>query len=297
MISVLIPVYNFDINRFVTDIHKQLVRENIPFEIILLDDGSETIYKTKNKHLNRLSHVVYEELPANVGWSAIRNLLAEKAKYENLLFADCDSEVNDDFFIKNYLNYLNTRQVVFGGRNYHKNPPEKSRYLRWLHGTRRETIPAKIRNKSPYTTFMSNNFLIPKEVMHAVQFPENILRGYGHDDTLFAMELKKNHIPIFHIDNPLTHIGLETNEEYLHKTESALRNLFQLIRLGKLEPEFKVYKAAEKLEKLKLSKRVGKYFLKRQKKLKSKLIHDPNLLRFDMYKLGYLTAYMHGLTG
>ena len=41
MLSVTIPVYNFDITPLVQCLYEQLTRAQVPFEIILLDDGSK----------------------------------------------------------------------------------------------------------------------------------------------------------------------------------------------------------------------------------------------------------------
>ena len=50
-------------------------------------------------------------------------------------------------------------------------------------------------------------------------------REYGYEDALFGVELKKRGISILHIDNPLIHTGLDTNERFLEKSEQALRTL------------------------------------------------------------------------
>ena len=47
MLSILIPVYNFDIIAFVTELHRLCEQEKIPFEIILLDDASDEKFKIK----------------------------------------------------------------------------------------------------------------------------------------------------------------------------------------------------------------------------------------------------------
>ena len=49
-----------------------------------------------------------------------------KAKYNWLLFIDCDSKIENKYFIKNYLN--NTRFdefVIYGKTTYQKNEPKK----------------------------------------------------------------------------------------------------------------------------------------------------------------------------
>ena len=79
MLSVLIPVYNFDVVLFVKDLAKQCADCKIDFEVLCLDDYSSENYRIKNAVLKSIENVCYEELPNNIGRSKIRNRLAEKA--------------------------------------------------------------------------------------------------------------------------------------------------------------------------------------------------------------------------
>ena len=45
MISVLIPIYNYNVLEVTKELHNQLSAETTYFEILLLDDGSEEQYK------------------------------------------------------------------------------------------------------------------------------------------------------------------------------------------------------------------------------------------------------------
>jgi len=218
MLSILIPIYNFEVVDFVKDLSTQASLCKIDFEILCFDDASTAEFKSKNSKLATIQGVVYNELSQNVGRSKIRNLLADKAKYEYLLFLDCDSKTNTNEFIKKYINHAKPNVVTYGGRNYEINPPKESeKYFRWWYGVKRETITVNDRVKQPYHSFMTNNFLIPKALFLSIKLNEE-LNGYGHEDTLLGLELKIKQIPILHIDNPLCHIGLESVDEFLRKT-------------------------------------------------------------------------------
>ena len=54
MLSILIPTYNYDITKLVTDLHQQATDLEIVFEIIVMEDGSEK-YITENQKINALS--------------------------------------------------------------------------------------------------------------------------------------------------------------------------------------------------------------------------------------------------
>lgn len=291
MLSILIPIYNFDVVGFVKDLSNQALACNIEFEILCYDDGSLTEFKSKNKELETLPDVIYTELPQNVGRSKIRNVLAEKAQFEYLLFLDCDSTTNNNQFVRNYIENLKPNTVVYGGRNYAKEAPAtKETHFRWWYGVNRETIFAKERVKLPYDSFMTNNFMISKSLFLSIKLDET-LQGYGHEDTLFGIELKKKNVPIFHIENPLCHIGLEGLDEFLHKTKEGIQNLHQLIQTGKVDESIKLFRFYKLVNKLGLSNKILKYYTKNKTTIEQKLAEkEPNLRWFDIYKLGYLIS-------
>lgn len=288
MISILIPVYNFDIVDLVKTLHLQACTANIPFEIICIDDGSTEKYQ--NESLRAISKVRYSELSKNVGRSRIRNLLAHQATYNQLLFLDCDSSILQENFIQQYIDHANENAIVYGGRNYEKNAPQnKDYYLRWYYGVKRETTSASVRKEHPYRSFMTNNFLIPKDIYLKHPLDENI-KGYGHEDTLLGIDLKKAEIPIIHIDNPLCHIGLETAEEFLEKSICGIQNLSRLIQNGKIANDVKLYKYYLVLKKARLTSFFQLLIRPYIKGIEKQLLSaKPRLKLFDIWKLYQLS--------
>ncbi len=232
MLSILIPVYNWLITPLVGVLHRQCSEAGILFEIRCLDDGSDPAFCKQNREVGVLDGVVYEELERNVGRSRIRNLLAEGAQFEYLLFLDVDSEVVRSDYIRRYLDVLQPDTVFCGGREYAPHPPEDKRYrLHWEFGRKREQTPATVRNRHPYRSFMTNNFVAPRSVVLAIGFDPRLNR-YGHEDTLFGEELEARGIPIVHLDNPLKHLGLESGAVFLEKSRQAVENLVFLAGAG-----------------------------------------------------------------
>lgn len=292
MLSVCIPVYDFDVRKLVRELHRQAAAAGVPFEILVFDDASPETIKQLNRELAALPQVQYLELPQNIGRSRIRNLLAARAAFPYLLFLDCDSEIPSPEFIARYLAAASGEVVVCGGRSYRQQEPEPALRLRWLYGLQRETVPAALRNLHPNRSFMTNNFLISKSLVQQLQFNEK-LSGYGHEDTLFGYELKQRDIQIRHIENPAVHIGLETAEEFLAKTEQGVANLFRLYQLLHHDPAFaadiKLLRYFRKLEKLRLAGVFATIFRKVKKRLRENLSSlQPSLRLFDLYKLGLL---------
>ena len=92
-----------------------------------------------------------------------------------------------------------------------------------------------------------------------------------------------------HIDNPLIHMGLETNERFLEKSEQALRTLKALG--GRMEQHSHVGRAYQRLCKWHLGGVVSGLHAMFGGLLKRNLLSaHPVLLFFSLYKLGYYAS-------
>jgi glycosyltransferase involved in cell wall biosynthesis len=295
MLSVLIPVYNFDIRDLVTTLANQALKCKIPYEIVVIDDASADEFKHLNRTIAEISGVKYLEEEINLGRSKIRNRLADLAQYDNLLYLDCDSQIDNDIFVAKYAEHLNENNVVYGGRKYTYMEPSDKRYrLHWFYGIKREQITVDIRNNEPNKSFMTNNFMISREAINKVRFNEKI-RGYGHEDTLFGYDLLKCNITITHIDNPVTHIGLEPGEEFLRKTREGIKNLKRIMKINgnekKLVKDITLLAYYKRFKKFGLDSLVRFLYSKFEYRLRRNLLSKhPNLFLFDLYKLGYLCS-------
>lgn len=286
MISVCIPVFNFNISALVEELSKQCEALEVPTEIIVIDDCSE-VFKSENEKATQ--NLKYIELSKNIGRSKIRNLFLEYANYEYLLFLDCDSlVVRNDFLLKYVEALKNNPSVICGGRIYPDRPEGRNKMLSWKHGVYRESIPAEERKLNPNKSFMTNNFVVAKKCLNDIKFDERITK-YGHEDTLFGHELAKNNIEITHIDNPVLNGDIETNEVFLEKTKHGVINLIHILNFLNYDKEFvknvsllnyyEKSKSVRGLQSLlfKIFKRPIYFFLKKG---------YVNLKLFDFYKLG-----------
>lgn len=288
MISICIPVYNFDIQNLVYDLDREITDSKLSAEIILIDDASEGKFLALNKELeNKVSKFIY--LKENIGRSKIRNLFLQYAEGDYLLFLDCDGRIIQKNFIKNYIDFINhnkTTKIIFGGGKKDQGvKPDTKYFLHWYFSKNRENIPFKSRLNNPYASFQTNNFCIYRLLFSKIKFNEN-LSGYGYEDALFALDLKKNNISIDQIDNPILNDDLETNESYLKKVNQAVDNLNFLIDNQYNVKEIKLAKAYLFLKKYHLNQ-VLLYLAKPwKKKIEKRLLYTEAHLGFlDIYKL------------
>ena len=287
MISICIPIYNFNVVDLINSIINQGKEIKNPFEIICIDDCSNKETLKLNAKISSHKTVNYLTLKKNIGRSKIRNLFLENATYENLLFIDCDCSIQNGNFLEKYFEQVEN-EVVYGGRRHHDNPPKnKNKKLRWLYGIKKEDQNINFRVKNPYHCFRSNNFLIKKIIFSQIKFNEKI-ETYGHEDTLLSLELKKNKIAIFQINNPVFHEGIEDSSVFLEKTKSAIKNLVLLEKNNLDTSSIKLIKTYHLISKLKLTWLVFPMSKTILNILERQLLSSrPSLKIFDLYKLIY----------
>ena len=291
MLSILIPTYNCNITRLVTDLHQQAVDTYVDFEIIVMEDGS-TLFVEENKAVNDFEFYRHIVLKENIGRSAVRNKLADEASFDHLLFIDCDAEVCSPHYVEKYVAFCKEACVVIGGTAYDENENDPRYSLRLAYGRQREARLALERsNEHTYHNFATFNFLISKALFQKVRFDESI-RGYGHEDTLFGHQLHELGIHFIHIENPLIHKGLDDNKTFLRKTEEGVRNLYLLYKTERypyLVDESKLLNTFVRIYKTVLTRLATFAFRVLKPYLQSHLSKpDPSLRLYDCYKILFL---------
>ncbi|MCH2045082.1 MAG: glycosyltransferase family 2 protein [Saprospiraceae bacterium] len=289
MLSILIPVYNYEISHLLKALYKQANETTVEIEFVVVDDASDIYFLEKNAWIKQLESVQYITASENMGRSKIRNYLASLATFDYLLFMDCDSMPVDEQYLQNYLQNLDPKVLLYGGRVYQAEPPKNTTdYFHWYYGRHREVQSAGVRQENPYDSFMSNNFLIPKAIFLQIQFEEE-LKQYGHEDTLFGLELKKQKVKIQHLDNPLIHVGLDPVEAFLAKTIKGVENLYQLEQKYDLGNRIKLLRAFRLLKQYRMLWFVQMIYTLLSKRIRHNLLgKNPKLRAFDLFKLYYL---------
>jgi glycosyltransferase involved in cell wall biosynthesis len=290
MLSILIPVYNHNIIQLVFALHAQAKAAGIDFELIAMEDGSQCfVYENaKIAELDGAKHIV---LTQNIGRSAIRNRLADSAKYDYLIFIDCDAAILRDDYIERYLIKCEKDVIISGGTAYDAAENNPAYSLRLKYGRERECFDKVIKTaKFYFTTF---NFLIYKPLFQKIRFDET-LKGYGCEDLIFGLQIKQLGYKLQIFDNQLIHTGLDENRVYLQKTENSIGNLFRVYSSGKfhaLHSESRVLATFIKLKKIHSIAFVN-FFFKISKSLIIRQItgEKPSLFLFDIFKLGMLCS-------
>ncbi len=291
MISLLIPVFDYDIIALVHNMKSGI--EKVPefCEIIIGDDGSSCEFKKKYQSLEG-EFVRIISYKKNIGRAAIRNRLALEAKGDHFLFIDADTMMpgTSEAYLRKWVSVLNSASVICGGVLYQETKPgDPDKLLRWKYGRKMEQKKVSERNKYKYASFTTFNVLIEKSVFSKIRFNEEITQ-YGHEDTLMGYQLKKAGIDILHIDNSLVHEGLETNREFLNKTKLGIENLSKLYDIATDKSTFLItvrfLRNYKLLEILRLTRIFASIFIRYREKMEIKLdSSDISLILFRFYKL------------
>nr|WP_314896473.1 glycosyltransferase family 2 protein [uncultured Flavobacterium sp.] len=289
MISILVPIYNYNVYPLVLELHKQCSDCGITFEIICQDDASQSSLNIFNKNVNALSDCSFVSLKKNLAHRENRNSLAEKAKFDYLLFIDGDSIIIHDNYIKKHIDNFADFDVIYGGRLHPEKCPSDNQKLRWKYGRFIEDKTSENRRKKPYKSLLFNNTVIKKDCFNKVKFDKNI-KKYGHDDTQLSYQLNLLQVKINHIENPVEHGDIDTNLDYLNKTKESLENLISLYQEEKIDVEFvrliQLYYFKKKTKSVFIISKLYAVFEKSL--LKNLTGNNPNLLAFNMFRVGYL---------
>lgn len=294
MLSICIPTYNYDVSVLVQTLVTQALGVSYPIEIRIRDDASTQHLLSELRLPATSIPITTAHNTSNLGRTATRALLAEDAQYANLLFLDSDTLPKTPNFLENFARYLNEDcDVIAGGIAYVETAPEPSLRLRWLYGNKREARPPEQRQKHPYLV-VSGNLCIKKSLFQACNPKDQ--KGYGLDN-IMALQLEQRQAHVCHIDNPVYHLGLETNAVFLEK---ALAAIDQLVAHEKSKPEL--------LQKTRLQLRYQQFkqwglipiiygclTLLRDRLKKRALSDTPSLSAFDLIRLHhYIKSKRHG---
>lgn len=292
MISICIPVYNFDVRELIFDLKKEIRETDINVEIILIDDASDSQYKSINKELEKeVEEFIF--LDKNIGRSSIRNLFLEYTTGDYLLFLDCDVKIDNKHFIANYLNEINkdnATDVIYGNFKISSLYAES---LRNKYSVEREIFSGN--QSTDFSVFKTVNFVIKRETFKKFLFNEELIH-YGYEDYIFAKKMEFAKVKFSAINNPVIHIDESSNNVFLEKTEIAINTLYQLSQSSEnliYINDIKVFWMANRLKKMGLHNVFLFFYSFFEKKITKNLLSTtPNLQNLDFYKLGLLIRKM-----
>lgn len=291
--SILIPTFNDPCYALVKTLRTQLSSLNIGWEIIVADDCSTNVQvRDENAKIEKLSGCRVMWGKENVGRAAIRNVLAEQAAGDWLLFIDSDMVVGRRDFVSKYLDATYSTIgacVIYGGYEVNGDEQKLRGNLRFAYekkNAHKHTV--EMREQQPYRDFHTSNFVIRRDVMLSIPFNEDFTM-YGYEDVLLGKELKEAGVPIYHIDNPVSFETYESNADFLRKTEESVRMQFEF--QDKIGDYSNLLCAEGKVKRFGMSGILNVFYKMIGGMLRSNLLgKHPKAFCFNLYKLMLLNS-------
>jgi len=290
MISILIPTYNYNVYPLVREMHKQADKSGINFEILVYDDASTQDFDLDNL-LGELDQVTYKKYTTNLGRVPMLQELVNDAKYDILLTMDADVFPKDRFFFRKAIDEISKvdADIYYGGTSVPAQAPAKDKILRWKFGKERESPSLEYRKKHPYNTIVCQSTVVKKDVFISFMNKLLLAKDYYGLDIYYSYLLKEAGKKVHHYHNPVTHLGFDSNAQFIKKSKIAI-DTYHYLYQNKLvdQKHIKLIDFAQKYKPFGLclaSKTINFLF---NKLIEKNLLSDnPSLFLLDIYKLNY----------
>lgn len=293
-ISICIPAWNDDAAPLLKSLRG--LDRIAACEVLIYDDGSANPEMTASilEHLNNI------DAPAklitatqNQGRAHARNRLITHARADWLLLLDADMLPDTPAFIANYLNMLTAHPapaLIAGGFSLQHVTPTRKQALHAAQSARSECLTAQTRQTEPGRYVFTSNILVHRQVLETVRFDDSY-SGWGWEDVDWGLRVAKE-VPVRHIENTATHLGLDDDAGLMRKYETSGANFARLVAS---HPEavksMTLYRAAHKLKSL-----PGRSAIRALSRLLAKSSALPITLRLAGLKLFRAAIYAEDLT-
>lgn len=253
-ISVLTPFLRDDPDALIRQLDTEAAALNGQVELILMDDGTNdaaltTRLKTTLNGLSLPARLI--TLGVNEGRAKGRNRLTTAARGQAFLFLDSDMKPDTPHFLRNWADLFaaDAPAVAFGGFSLDQAPTEARFAVHRALSGASECVPAAERAKTPEKYVYTSNLLVRRDVFDVETFDPGFT-GWGWEDVEWAMRVSKR-FRVVHIDNPATHMGLDTVADLARKFDQGAANFARVVALHPaIVQTYPSYKAARTLKRL-----------------------------------------------
>lgn len=253
-VSVLIPFLRDDPDDLLGRLDAEAADLVGAVEIVVLDDGTADPALTGRLSQRTAAMVLPVRLitlAANEGRSRGRNRLAAAARGGHLLFLDSDMRPDRPDFLRRWADLAvhDAPAVAFGGFSLLQAPDEPRFAVHRALAAKSECVPCDERARQPEKYVYTSNLLVRRDVFEAEAFDPGF-SGWGWEDVEWAMRVSRR-FAVVHVDNPATHMGLDTVEALAGKYEQSAPNFGRMAaRHPGIVAAYPSYRAARLLKRL-----------------------------------------------
>ena len=252
-ISICIPTWRDSADALLCSLTRMRGAEQCT--LLIFDDGSHdpSLLRQLTRQILRFPGPArLVSAPKNCGRSHARNRLFELAETDWILFLDADMQPDDDAFLDRYLDAVEAQSgpaLVPGGFSLKHTRPTRETRLHALQSQASECVPASIRAQAPGRFVFTSNLLVHRRILQEIAFDPGF-QGWGWEDVDWGLRVAQQY-PILHIDNPATHLGLDSDDKLIEKYAHSADNFLRLIERHRDKmDETKLYRAARAMSRL-----------------------------------------------
>ncbi len=253
-VSVLMPFLRDDPTDLLGALETEGPSLNGAVEIIVLDDGTADAALTQRlkAQIDAMALPVrLITLPKNEGRAIGRNRLAGAARAGSLLFLDSDMRPDHAHFLRDWAALVadSDPAVAFGGFSLLQAPTDARFQVHRALAAKSECVPCAERAKQPEKYVYTSNLLVRRDVFESEAFDPGFT-GWGWEDVEWAMRVARR-FAVVHVDNPATHMGLDTVAALAGKYEQSAPNFGRMVqRHPEVVAAYPSYRAAKLLKRL-----------------------------------------------
>ena len=247
-LSVLVPFFRDDPTPLIEALGDEAQALGRSAEVVLLDDGSGDDALAERVTLaveaSRLP-MRFIRLKTNEGRSRGRNRLTASARGGSFLFLDSDMLPDDRRFLQRWSDLVANHDpaVAFGGFSLLQAPTDPAFAVHRAMAERSDCVPYQERARTPEKYVYTSNLLVRRDVFEAEAFDAEFA-GWGWEDVEWAMRVARR-FRVIHLDNPATHLGLESADRLAGKYEQSVANFARVVdRHPDFVSRYPSYKAA-----------------------------------------------------
>ena len=230
-LSVLTPFHRDDPGPLLAALATEAQALGGAAEVVLLDDagGDAALSAAAQAAVAALPlPALLIRLSANEGRARGRNRLAAAARGRHLLFVDSDMLPDAADFLQAWLALAAEQDppAAFGGFSLKQTRPGPAERLHHAVQAAGETPSAAERSGAPGKWVCGSNLLVRRDVLEAEPFDEGF-SGWGWEDTEWGARVHAR-FGVRHVDNPASHLGLDTAAALVAKYEQSPANFARL---------------------------------------------------------------------
>lgn len=253
-LSVLTPFLRDDPTELLAALETEAASLEGAVEIVVLDDGTADAALTQRltAQIDAMALPVrLITLPANEGRAIGRNRLAGAARGGSLLFLDSDMRPDHANFLRDWAALVadSDPAVAFGGFSLLQAPSDACFQVHRAMAAKSECVPCAERAKQPEKYVYTSNLLVRRDVFESEAFDPGFT-GWGWEDVEWAMRVARR-FAVVHVDNPATHMGLDTVAALAGKYEQSAPNFGRMVqRHPEVVAAYPSYRVAKLLKRL-----------------------------------------------